>query len=122
MSGFHLHAVARLNDGYFRESPDEICHHAGMAWVQMGDEDKCNTGVRRHMGEKLFDGFQAAGGSADADDRESLIRQFPHGRPFSCGGDGGNDFVFIRFDRSLSISAFFLRGFFLLLCHLCLPC
>src|SRR5271157_3631291 len=79
MIQFHLHAIPCLNDGHFCESPDEIRHHAGMARVQMGDDDECSAGVGRHMTEKLFDGFETAGRSANPDNGKAYIRHFSDG-------------------------------------------
>ncbi|MES2088623.1 MAG: hypothetical protein V4532_01375 [Pseudomonadota bacterium] len=41
-----------------------------MTWIKVLNEDKGKTAVHRHTSKKLLEGFQAASGGAQPDDRE----------------------------------------------------
>jgi hypothetical protein len=120
MIRFHLHAILALDDSHLCESPNEVRHHAGVARVQMGDENKGNAGIGRHMGEELLKGLQSTGGSADTDNWEVSIRAFAGGCLVSCGG-GRNvtHFTFMqRFYHSFALAAPALYRHFLFFCHM----
>lgn len=76
MIRLHLHAVLALDDRHLREPPHEIRHHTRVAGGQVGDENKGNAGIGGHMGEKLLEGFQTAGGGVHPDDGEICCRRF----------------------------------------------
>src|SRR5258706_7750720 len=48
--------------------------------IQVNDDDKGSTGILGHVGEEVLQRVDAAGGSADADNRR--LRRVPFGTPF----------------------------------------
>ena len=49
-------------------------HDAPVGGIEVLDDDEGHAAVVGHMAQKLLQGFQTAGGSANADDREGLGR------------------------------------------------
>ncbi len=64
------HVVARLADRHARALREQAGEDAVVRRVQMLDQHVSHAEVRREMVEELVEGFEAAGRSADADDRE----------------------------------------------------
>ena len=49
---------------------EQFGHDAFARRVQVLNDDKCHAAIPRHVRQKMLQGLQASGGSADADDRE----------------------------------------------------
>ena len=64
-------AVLDLVDGDFRGARQNFLQHAFVGGIEVLHENESHAGVFREITKQFGEGFQAAGGSADADDRES---------------------------------------------------
>ncbi len=68
MVGLDFHPILDLDDGHARGPLQKFHHDALMGRVEMLDDDKAKAALLGYVPEKLFQGFQAAGGSAKTDD------------------------------------------------------
>ena len=59
--GFHQHAVFHLPDFHAGVALDQLTQEALVGGVQMLNQDKSHSRVRRHVGKELLERIQAAG-------------------------------------------------------------
>ena len=71
--GFDAEIICDLLDRHRRDASEELGKGAFVLGVEMLDEDEAQAGVRGQMLQQLGEGLQAAGGSADANDRKVIL-------------------------------------------------
>ncbi len=64
-------AIGGLADGQGRVPAEQFNHQTFVSGIEMRHEDECQAAVGRHMRQEAFEGFQAAGRGADADDGDA---------------------------------------------------
>ncbi len=102
-----LLAILRGNDGHRGVPRENFGEHAFAVRREMGDDDKRHSRFGRHVLEKAFERAKAAGGGADANDRELRSRDHRDGLigsfPFRKGRRGK-----IRIDPDLPPACWFV--------------
>jgi hypothetical protein len=71
-SGSGPHLVARFKYGHRGIRREQIDQHARVDWIEMLNQDEGHTASRRKRREESTKSLEAAGGSADRDDREGF--------------------------------------------------
>lgn len=95
---FGQSAVLDIPHRHCRLASEQLGHHAAVGRREMLDDDVAKAELFRQIGQELAQGFQASGGSANADDERTLVQLvLPWQR---IGRDCGNRFRFPWRSRS----------------------
>src|SRR5262249_46120229 len=72
----NFHFVFRQLNRHLAVPGKQFVHHAAEVWGKVLYDDKSHPRVRRKIGEKVLERFEAAGGGAYSHDAESGRRAF----------------------------------------------